>query len=196
MPRSRRNRASASAGRALSPSRSCVRASRTRVAERLAASPHAVSSRRREPCERLLRRRALAAGPDDRPLDLERSPCLDELAADRPNRRVRDGRATLRTHAAQRAHGRSQERIAAERPVEVRRVVVGAEHEPGVGEATFARGLDRERPVSELSGACPALPREPPAPHVAPRREPQRVRASRTDDRLDHRPTLLRRPAP
>ena len=90
-PSTGRRRARGRVARARRGARGALRgrasaASRISVAARLAASPHRGHSGRREPRDRLARRRVLSAGADDRPLDLERLRGLDQLAADRANR--------------------------------------------------------------------------------------------------------------
>ena len=83
--------ATASIGWARSASRSIVRQTRTSVDARR-REPEPAELRRRERADRVARRRRLAARAHDRSLDRQRAPRLDQLAADRAQKRVRDGR--------------------------------------------------------------------------------------------------------
>src|SRR5262249_28060369 len=70
--------------------------------------------------ERASRRRILAAGPDDRPLDGQRLPRLDELTRHRAKNGGGDGRLARGPHPAEPPPARAEKWVVGESPLELR----------------------------------------------------------------------------
>ena len=143
-----------------------------------------------KPRERLPARRVLAAGADDLALELARAAGLDELTADRLQRRMGDGGRPCRPQPAERAHRRAEQGIVREAAVELARVVVEREEEARLLDGALARRAHDHDAVRALPRACPAALGKARAPAVGPRGESQRVETGRFERRLDHASSL------
>ena len=117
-----------------------------------AASPWLRSSARREPARPSRVATAHAELPQDRPLDRRRAPGLDQLPAHRSERGVGDRGEPERSVAGKRSRRRPEQRVAGEAPVELGRVVVEREHEPGGVEALARSAPNDDPPVGSLPG--------------------------------------------
>ena len=162
------------------------RTSRASVVARDCARPRrrrsSGESRRSAGCETT----RLAARPCDGPLERARATRLDQLAADRPDRGLGDGREPERAVADEGARGGTDERVAGEAPVEAARVVGEREHEPGRRERLLVGGADDDPSVGPLVRRRDPLAGERAPPGAAPRHEAKPVRPDRRDDVLDH----------
>src|SRR4051812_8632319 len=122
-----------------------------------------------------------------------------ELSTEGAQQRVRDGRQTRRTEAAQLARSPSEQRVAGEAPEERRMVGVERQHEAEQVEPSLALGSEHHHPVrllprtAELSPAPGGQHRRHDAVGERARRvrrerggQAERVRATRPNGCLDH----------
>jgi len=95
-------------------------------------------------------RRGRAA--DDCPLERPRSTRFDQLPAERPQERVRNGGDTDRPEPPQVADGIAEERVVREEPNELRVVVVERQDAAQLRDCLFAVTAQPQRPVWALVG--------------------------------------------
>ena len=142
----------------------------------------------REPGERLARRRVLAdARITARSISRARLDWI-ELAADRAQRRVRDGRLPSRPEAAERRGPTARAAGRARSGGGTRCVVVEREHEARLVDRALARGVHDTVPSCAWHASAHRPVGQPRPPGPIRVGEPKRVRTRRTERRLDHAP--------
>ena len=145
--------------------------------------PEAPQLGRRRRAQRLPGRRGVKAverrrhRADDPPFDLASLPRGDQLAAERPQQRVRDGGDADWPQAGQMARRATEERIAAEAEQELRVVVVDSEAEAQLLQRPLGCRRRRARDRPETAARTRARACRP--PRASPRRRRRGTFASR-----------------
>src|SRR5581483_8548349 len=143
-------------------------------------------------------------GAAEPPLHRPRLAGEDQLAAQRPEQGVGDGREPEGPEPAEPADGRAQHRVALEPEDEGCVVVVDRQAEPELGERLVARRAQADRAVRPLPGDGTSgrddrvqdpVPKDPGRVRRAAGRERQRVRATGAKLGGDHRPSIVPAPA-